>query len=439
MQCVRGSRAYPHYDINYGIPLSMVPNLLNVKNQLKTNSYNIEAHEGYGVFKVSEIQYVDGTEAIQQEVLAIFGDHNTYPSCMCLEWFRTRRPCAHMFAIFQALPHWKYDALSPAYRMNSCLNFDFSCLDASCIGNSFQVDKSCQSTKIVIVDDACTQKDTTDIFHTQENLSPVSESLLINLKEFSRQTEEMERIFSDKECYKQIHTNLTKLAHDVERRLHWSQNSTLLSADTNTAAAKKLQDNLQGSFVSMKSFVLNNTNSQLGSKSPRPLISQTASPGNVTRTVSVGLKSGICKRPVVSKIVSNETEFACVLTTLKKSPLKNVANHTLNTAAIKNITDDKTLSGYRSKLRSDRNTNNKAEDTSSSSQEIVGQGTAAIPLGKRNVKIIREPKTPDSVTKCKRKLTVPVDVANAVNILTNSAICTKKAKTCEHEKSNGES
>ena len=63
-----------------------------------------------------------------EEHTVSFGDFTSYPFCTCFYWQRCKLPCVHMFTIFHAFPGWNYDMLSPVYRMNSVLQFDYSCI-----------------------------------------------------------------------------------------------------------------------------------------------------------------------------------------------------------------------------------------------------------------------------------------------------------------------
>lgn len=389
-------------DVNYGIPLPLMPDLHNFKTELKRNSYNIEAHEGFGIFKVSEIQLVDGIETVQQEVLVGFGDSTTYPSCTCLSWFHTRRPCVHMFAIFQALPQWKYDSLSSIYRVSNCLSIDYSCLDSSCIVDISKIEKSCQTDKIQD-QDASTQfcdADSGNIFLSSENVPTVTKTFLTNLKEFSTQLEQMESIFSDKDFHSTLHARLNKLLQGLEKRFQWSQNKSTSLTDSITSTS------VPKTYVSMKSFFSNKTSISM---SGRPTASQTKA--NVTKPVSVSIKSGICKSPIVSKIVSNEIDSNCPKSmNLKLTPIK--ATDSKTNGSVEKAPQD---NNYRSKLRSDKSSSTKTpKKTHNEKDGIIASNNKAT---------------------IKRKLDIPVDVANAVNILTNSSIKAKKVKPPYKEES----
>ena len=56
-----------------------------------------------------------------------FGDGSSLPFCTCQYWQQYSLPCKHMFAVFQSCPGWNFDMLSPLYRMNNVLHFDFAC------------------------------------------------------------------------------------------------------------------------------------------------------------------------------------------------------------------------------------------------------------------------------------------------------------------------
>ena len=53
-----------------------------------------------------------------------FGNKDTWPSCECIDWERTRLPCKHFFAVFQCLPEWSFENLPEHYRQSPFLTLD---------------------------------------------------------------------------------------------------------------------------------------------------------------------------------------------------------------------------------------------------------------------------------------------------------------------------
>ncbi|XP_066927371.1 uncharacterized protein [Clytia hemisphaerica] len=76
-----------------------------------------------------EDQQIDEAVNNMNEYTVSFGDSTSYPFCTCSHWQQHKLPCHHMFHVFQAVPGWGFDMLSPVYRMNNKLHFDHSCIE----------------------------------------------------------------------------------------------------------------------------------------------------------------------------------------------------------------------------------------------------------------------------------------------------------------------
>jgi len=54
----------------------------------------------------------------------VFGSDSSLCSCTCQSFQRTQMLCTHFFAVFQALPNWTFDHVSPIYTQSPLLMLD---------------------------------------------------------------------------------------------------------------------------------------------------------------------------------------------------------------------------------------------------------------------------------------------------------------------------
>lgn len=369
--------------------MSLIPCLQRVERDLANNLYSVEAQqEMTGVFTVTESKLLEekGGVVQQQELLVSFGDSNTGPGCTCASWCRSKLPCVHMFIIFQTIPQWKYDALCPVYRFNKCLSIDFSCFDSSSIEEAikqeFKADIGLQVEPLLYRTNVATQKSSGSLFRKSENL-PSSQVLIKELKEYHYKTLSMEKIFDDRELFASLCKDLRTLISRLDKRVNSNGDTTQMKDD----------------FVSLTSLFNSNKNSAMLKKRIVP---------------DPGLNLGICKTPIITEVVSIEKQSSqnnpTDDTAYKSKPrVVKVKSSTL----ISTTTDSLTCTVPTTPDK--KNAKNTHENSLEKNNAIKSPNDTQTTGRKRNASL------PPVVS-------LSMEVAKAVNILTNSSIHSKKVK-----------
>ena len=144
-----------------------------------------------------------------------FGDSYSHPFCTCSHWLLYRLPCVHMFAVFSKVPGWRYDMLSPLYRVSPVLDIDYSCINYPIIRSL--ADQNCQ-TYIPAVVSVETQTHFTQEANIFENLNVkgvATEQLLGQTKDFFQCINKMAFLFKDKFLHRKLCGQLKQLEDNL--------------------------------------------------------------------------------------------------------------------------------------------------------------------------------------------------------------------------------
>ena len=266
-----------------GVPLSLLPvfNKLKIEYEEST-AFQLEEQQ-FGLFKVFEETKTSDAVFFVEEIVS-FGGNVTFPSCTCAGWNQTHLPCIHMYAVFRNTEHCKYDSLSPLYRINPLLDFDYSTIDgkrSKAIKDNLRdlnhsVDsKSCQ-TGICIPPQPSTQNLLSSSFPspTANKQSVFKEAvvfdgaLLSQCKELQTQLCNLKGVFVSSTYEKCLNTDLARFITQLENcgkrsnKKNTKKNTTMnLAGDIkeNTETALR-QTSTQ--FISMSSFKKSDTTTQ---------------------------------------------------------------------------------------------------------------------------------------------------------------------------------
>lgn len=162
-----------------------------------------------------------------------FGDANCQPFCSCSYWKQFKLPCVHMFYIFQKVPGWKYDMLSPIYRMNNVFHKDCACVSSllTPLSTSDQSQTSTEkkrSNKVA----AQTQKNLGDygIFLPINDLNS-SEKLFRQLNDLLQQINNLRHVFQDLVYFKNFRQQLIQLTTAIQDKIVQENAGGALSGD----------------------------------------------------------------------------------------------------------------------------------------------------------------------------------------------------------------
>lgn len=153
-----------------------------------------------------------------------FGDNYSHPFCTCSHWLLYRLPCIHMFAIFCKVPGWRYDMLSPLYRVSPVLDIDYSCVNYPL--NPPLVDQNNQTlcpglvsaeTQTHSLQDEC-------IFETLNVKGLAIEHLLGQTKDFLQYVNKMAFLFKDKFLHRKLRVQLKDLVDSLVIRVKKKDN-----------------------------------------------------------------------------------------------------------------------------------------------------------------------------------------------------------------------
>ena len=249
-----------HYQLALGIPLGLLPAYQRLRDEINASDFQFEEQQ-IGVFNVVRNLDFDPsapeTNSIsREENLVVFGGNHVYPSCTCVAWCQTHVPCIHMFAIFRFVPGWKYDSMSALYRINPLFDIDYSACTPEPLDCQIaeRADVGCQiTTKLAYASQKELQsspRPTSKIFVSE---TPTSIPLLINLKNFKTQIEELDQVFSDKRYRNHLHTELDSLIGRFEEKLKaaTSRKNSNLGSSLSSSGLRQTSEK----FVSMNEFV----------------------------------------------------------------------------------------------------------------------------------------------------------------------------------------
>lgn len=265
-----------------GVPLSLLPvfNALKIEYEEST-TFQVEEQQ-FGLFKVFEETKTNDAVFFVEEIVS-FGGNVTFPSCTCARWNQTHLPCIHMYAIFRSTEHYKYDSLSPLYRINPLLDFDYSTID----GKRFKAtkdnfrdlrhrsveSKSCQ-TGICILPQPSTQ----NLVSTSPSSSSTTkqsvfkeavvydDALLTQCKELQVQLCNLRGVFASSSYEKSLNADLARFITQMENCRKRSNNKNN-NKDNKTTILGGVKDNNEEAtlrhtstqFISMSSFKKSDT------------------------------------------------------------------------------------------------------------------------------------------------------------------------------------
>ena len=265
-----------------GVPLSLLPvfNALKIEYEEST-TFQVEEQQ-FGLFKVFEETKTNDAVFFVEEIVS-FGGNVTFPSCTCARWNQTHLPCIHMYAIFRSTEHYKYDSLSPLYRINPLLDFDYSTID----GKRFKAtkdnfrdlrhrsveSKSCQ-TGICIPPQPSTQ----NLVSTSPSSSSTTkqsvfkeavvydDALLTQCKELQVQLCNLSGVFASSLYEKSLNADLARFITQMENCRKRSNNKNN-NKDNKTTILGGVKDNNEEAtlrhtstqFISMSSFKKSDT------------------------------------------------------------------------------------------------------------------------------------------------------------------------------------
>lgn len=254
-----------------GVPLSLLPvfNALKIKYEEST-TFQVEEQQ-FGLFKVFEETKTNEAVFLVEEIVS-FGGNVTFPSCTCARWNQTHLPCIHMYAIFRNVEDCKYDSLSPLYRINPFLDFDYSTIDGKRFNatkdNLGALDlsvesKSCQ-TGICIPPQPSTQNlvSPTTITTKQSVFKEAvvfDSALLTQCKELQTQLCNLKGVFVNSTYEKCLNADLARFIAQMEncgKRLNKNNsknNTTKIVGETKEKDEATLR-HTSTQFISMSSF-----------------------------------------------------------------------------------------------------------------------------------------------------------------------------------------
>ena len=152
--------------------------------------------------KYANIYY--NTTPQTNKVTVSFGDLYSYPFCTCSHWQTYKLPCVHMLAIFQSIPEWKYDMLSPIYRSNSSISIDycFSSSDEAPSVNS----RSMEIPKVMVEESTLLSVEQVE----------VNEMLLRQCKDLLQNIDKLAFLFKNRTHHKKLREDLTSLVNQMQ-------------------------------------------------------------------------------------------------------------------------------------------------------------------------------------------------------------------------------
>lgn len=259
-----------------GVPLSLLPvfNTLKIEYEEST-TFQVEEQQ-FGLFKVFEETRTNDAIFFVEEIVS-FGGNVTFPSCTCARWNQTHLPCMHMYAVFRNAEHCKYDSLSPLYRINPLLDFDYSTID----GKRFKAtkdnlrdlnrsveSKSCQ-TGICIPPQPSTQNLVSSPSSSTTKQSVFKEAvvydgaLLTQCKELQTQLCNLKGVFVSSIYEKCLNVDLARFITQME---NCGKRSNKNNSKNNTTALSGSKENNEATlrhtstqFISMSSFKKSDT------------------------------------------------------------------------------------------------------------------------------------------------------------------------------------
>ena len=228
----------------------MFPYLHEISKLAKTNDFTI-THNQLGLFNI-EYKNPNGGESIKKvemeraefgnieyssapeegEFTVSFGDLYSYPFCTCSHWQTYKLPCVHMFAIFQSIPEWKYDMLSPLYRYSNTVTLDYSCFTSG--RSSDGMDKQCQAN--LESESIGIQIEEENIFISASD-TKVNTVMMRECKELLKQINKLSFIFNSKFLLHNIQEQLQSLLDEFQVSL--SNNGNIVSLDHLLSLIKK--------------------------------------------------------------------------------------------------------------------------------------------------------------------------------------------------------
>jgi len=244
-----------HYQLALGIPLGLLPIYQRMRDEIDSSNFQFEEQQ-IGVFNVVKTDFEPTeTSSLREDNLVIFGGSHVYPSCTCAGWYQTHVPCIHMFAIFRFVPGWKYDSLSVLYRLNPLLDIDYSaCAPEPLICHiAERADVACQiTTKLA---HASSRQSSSAALPSNIFVSdvPTSIPLLINLKNFKTQIQELDKVFSDKRYSKHLQNEIDTLIDkfEVKVKAATSRENSGLDGSLSSKGLRQTNDK----FVSMNAVI----------------------------------------------------------------------------------------------------------------------------------------------------------------------------------------